>query len=1158
VRDRQGLVSVGTPQQRALLALLILNANEVVSRDTIVDELWGESPPASAPKLVQTYVSRLRKALGTDPTGDSQFLVTQAPGYLLRVELDQVDVRRFERLAEEGREALSGGRPRVAAGRLREALALWRGPALADFAFERFAEAEIGRLEELRLSVIEDRIAADLALGRGDVIGELETLIARHPLRERLREMLMLALYRAGRQTEALDTYREARSKLVEDVGVEPGPELQRLERAILAQDPALDRRPVEEAAPERSRAAFVGRERELGELTGRLEDALAGHGRLVMLVGEPGIGKSRLADELIDEARARGARTIVGRCWEAGGAPAYWPWVQSLRAYIGETEPVALREQLGEGAADLAQLLPELRDLFPDLPDVPAVEPEGARFRLFEAVSAFLRRATRDRGLVLVLDDLHAADEPSLLLLRFVARGLGDNRLLVVCAFRDVAPTMRNPLVATVAELIRERGVTQIPLSGLSKADIAEYIPASTGVEPAPGLVVAVHTETEGNPLFVAETVRLLADEGTVGDPKASLQLPPGVRAVIDQRVSRLSDRCRQLLMLASVLGREFGLDPLARFAGLPRDELIDALDEALAEQILAPVPGSPERLRFGHALIRDSVYEELTPGRRMQLHRDAAEALAAAHAQDLGPHLTEVAHHYLAAAPAGWAEEAVDYARRAGDRAASLLAHEEAARLYGMALSLAEGGIPRWDLLLALGDAHARAGDTPAAKRAFREAAELAEDQGDSERLARAALGYAGRIIWERQQDDDFLVPLLERALEALGDDDSALRVRLLARLAGGPLRGSQFPPARRFALSQEALEMARRLDDPATLAYALDAYLPANESPANAIESLDLCTELLEVAGAVGDKERMLEAHEHRLERFFELGEIGQARADLEAMGRLADELRQPAQQWLVVVCRGRLALHEGRFEQAGGLIEHARELGEQALSWNAGVAFGVQSYMLRRELGRLDEALELIANFAREYPDYELWEYARASLVAALGLEDEAKEAFEALATDDFGGLPFDANAWFVGMGLLAETAGSLGDARRAAVLYERLLPYAGRVAVIYPELSTGSVSRYLGLLAGTAERWAEAEQHFEAALDANERIGARPWLAHTLEDYARMLAARGERGDRERACQLAASAREGYRSLGMAGLAAPLEELERSLSAGRGR
>lgn len=1155
VRDQRGLVAVGPPQQRAVLALLLLNANEVVSRDRIIDQLWGADPPATAAKLVQLYVSRLRKALGAERTGAADVLVTRAPGYLLRVSPDQLDLDRFESLVEEGGAALREGRHQEAAERLREALALWRGPPLADFTFERFAEVEIGRLEELRMEALEHRIEADLALGRGDLVGELESLIARHPLRERLRGQLMLALYRSGRQSEALEAYRETRRTLIEAVGIEPGPDLRRLEQAILAQDPALEHHDVTEDVTEEAsggpRIAFVGREREFAELVRALDDAEAGRGRLVMLVGEPGIGKSRLADELIESARGRGARVAVGRCWEAGGAPAYWPWVQSLRSYVREIGPEALPSELADGADALAQLLPELGEEVADLSRLPPPETEGARFRLFEAVSSFLRRSTRARPLVLVLDDLHAADEPSLLLLRFIARELAGSRIVIVCAFRDVAPTVRGPLVSTVAELVREGGV-EISLGGLSRSDIARYIELTTGVESPGRLVEAVHAETEGNPLFVAETVRLLEAEGRITDPDAHLRIPSGVRAVIDQRLRRVSEPCRGLLLLASVLGREFGLDPLARLSKLGRDELLESLDEALIERLLDQVPGSPGRLRFGHALIRDTLYEELPSARRMQLHRRAAEALAEAYSRELGPHLSELAHHYVAGAPAGATDEAVEFARRAGDRAASQLAYEEAARLYAMALSLVgEPGL-RCDLLLALGDSHARAGDSPAAKRAFRDAAELASEHELPERLARAALGYGGRIIWERQQDDEHLVPLLERALEAIGDDQSALRVRLLSRLAGGPLRSIRFPPERRFALSREALETARRLGDPATLAYALDARIPAIESPENTAETLTLSTELLEVATTAGDKERVLEAHEHRHERFFELGEIDRAIAELEAMARLADELRQPAQRWLVVVCRARFALHEGRFEAAEDLIEEGRKLGEQALSWNAGVAFAVQSYMLRREQGRLEEALSILRRSAVEYPDYELWQCALASTAAGLGREDEARRALDTLAADRFAGLPFDQNAWLVGIGLVAEAAGSLGDAARAAVLYELLLPYAERVAVIYPELSTGSVSRYLGILAATDGRGAEAERHLATALEVNERIGARPWLAHTQEDYARMLAARGGPDDWERAGELIASAVEGYRRLGMDRFAATAADVARSL------
>jgi tetratricopeptide (TPR) repeat protein len=812
------------------------------------------------------------------------------------------------------------------------------------------------------------------------------------------------------------------------------------------------------------------------------------------------------------------------------------------------------LRAQLGVGAAELAQLLPELRELFSDLLESPAPESEGARFRLFAAVSSLLQSAAEDRPLVLVLDDLHAADEPSLLLLQFVAREIADSRLVVVCAFRDVDPTMRDPLVSALAELVREPHTTQIALSGLSQDDVAEYIQLATGIQPSPRLVEAVHAETEGNPLFVAETVRLLEAEGHIADPDAHLRIPPGVRAVIDQRVGRLPKRCRSLLVPASVIGREFGLDVLTRLSELPHDQLLDAVDEAMAERILGEVPGSPGRLRFGHALIRDTLYDELAPAQRMQVHQDAAEALEEVHSHNLGPHLTELAHHYFAAAPAGVADEAIEYARRAGDRATAQLAYEEAARLYEMALTVVDDATARCDLLLALGDAQARAGDTPASKRAFREAAELSEECGLPEHLGRAALGYGSRIIWDVQRGDPDVVPLVERALAALGDEGSHLRVRLLARVAGGPLRHIRFPPERRFALSREALETARRLGDPATLAYALDGYIPANESPKNTLELLALATELLDIALEVGDKERVFQAHEHRHERFLELGEISEARVELAAMTKVAEELRQPAQLWLAGVCGARQALLDGRFAEAETLIAEARDVGEHALSWNARVAFRLQLYMLRREQGRLDEVAELVRDAADEYPEYPLWRCVLVQTAAELGLEAESKQTFDALAADDFAALPFTVDMWLLGLGLLAEAAGSIADPGRASMLYKLLLPYADRVTVSYLELSTGSVSRYLGILAAASARWNDAERHFGVALEMNQRIGARPWIAHTQHDFARMLSSRGNPRDPGRALELTRGALDGYRGLGMDAYAAEAARLERSLSA----
>ncbi len=1115
VHDGARTLTLGGTRQRALLALLLLHANEVVANDRLLEELWGAERVDDATTALRVAVSRLRRALaaGGPPERGGELLVTQAPGYKLCLDPGELDVQRFEAQAQAGRDALAGGDAALARETLTGALSLWRGPPLSDLGYESFAQTEIARLEDLRTAALEDRIAADLELGRhADVVAELHELAQRHPLRERVREQLMLALYRSGRQADALEVFMSARAALTGELGIEPGRELRELQEAILRQDPLLDPPAGGGSAASPGRGVFVGRERELAQLGGALDDVLGGHGRLVLLAGEPGIGKSQLADELLRRARARGARVLVGRCWEAGGAPAYWPWVQSLRAYARELEPGDLRAQLGAGAPELSQLMPELRELIPELPEPPASPSEGDRFRLFEAASLFLRNATEARPVVLMLDDLHAADEPSLLLLRFVARELAGSRLLVLCAFRDVDPTLQAPLIATLAELVREPQTAQIELGGLNEPDLASYIERSTGIEPAPLLVQAIHAETEGNPLFVAEVVRLLDAEGGLTEAGAHQRIPPGVRVVIGQRVGRLSDRCRGLLAPASVMGREFGLDTLAHMSELSGDGLLDVLDEALTERVVAEVPGSPGRLRFSHVLIRDTLYDELGSGRRLRLHQDAVAALEKAHSGDLEPHLAELAHHSFAAGAAGEPARAVGYARRAGDRAAAQLAFEEAVRLYEMALTLVGEDRARCELLLALGDAQGRSGDTPGLKDSFRRAADLAERLGLAEELARAALGYGGRLLWEVSRGDTDHVPLLERALAALGSGDSELRVRLLARLSGGPLRDTSYPSERRRSLSEEALAMARRLGAPGTLAYALSGYIAANHAPDFAERQVTLGTELIQLSLETGDRERAAEGYEHRATALIELGEMRRAKADFAALATTAQELRQPSQEWFVEVYGALVDLLEGRLAEAERSIEAALRVGERAQSWNAAVSYGLQLYLLRREQGRVSEIEDLVRRSVEEYPGYPIWRCVLAHMAGELGYVPEARAVVAALAADDFASVPFD-EEWLVSMSLIAETTCALGEAELAEALYERLLPYADRVAISYPEVSCGAVARYLGLLATTAGAWDDAEQCFRQAVEVHERIGAESWLARTRRDHAAMLTAR---------------------------------------------
>jgi len=885
-----------------------------------------------------------------------------------------------------------------------------------------------------------------------------------------------------------------------------------------LAVDGLPQQFPALKTSAPRESGRLVGRTAEMIQLTGHLEEALAGRGRLVLISGEPGIGKSRLAGELSTEARGRGARVLVGRCWEGGGAPAFWPWVQAIRSYVGDAEPSRLRTELGRGAADIAQLVPELRELFPDLPPTVPAESDGARFRLFDSVASFFRNAAASRPVVLILDDLHAADTPSLLLLQFVAGELAETRIMMVGCYRDVDPAVSDGLASAVASLSRVSGTDFLPIHGLTADDVASFVQLSAGIEPTPSLVDSLWRETDGNPLFVGEILALLAAEGRLADVAEGmvhrpLAIPQGVRSVIGRRLSRLSLDTRQALTLASVFGREFSLEALQKVSDRSTNSLLEVLDAAAAEHIVEEARGAMGNMRFRHALIRDTLYDEIPATRRVRLHAEAAGALEVVYSGNLEPHLAELAHHFYEAAAAGTVPQAVAYARRAGDRALAMLAFEEAASLYEMAVELGEHEpATQCQLLLALGEAHARAGHSAAAKTAFWDAATVAESEGLADELARAALGYGGRVLWDVSRDDTRLQSLLERALVAVGREDSIARVMLLSRLSGGPLRDSTADVQRRWSLSAEALEMARRIGDPPTLGYALLGYITSRHSPDFTPEQEKLSGELIDVAFGAGDLERAVEGYEGRLVARIELGNLAGAVADLEATARLADELRQPPQRWLVSVHRGLLALLQGRFDQAEELIEQTHQLGRQALGWNAAVVYGLQTYLLRREQGRAGEAEPLVRRAAADNPTYPICRCVLAHMLAETGQTAAATAELEGLASHGFELLPFD-EEWQVSLCLLAEAATRLGDRTRAGQLYDLLLPYAHRFAISYPEICIGPVSRYLGMLATVTARWDDAERHFTDATEASARIGARPSLAHSWAGHAEMLLAR---------------------------------------------
>jgi tetratricopeptide (TPR) repeat protein len=905
----------------------------------------------------------------------------------------------------------------------------------------------------------------------------------------------------------------------------------------------------------EQAGAVFVGRQRELGTLLEGLDSAVAGRGRLILIGGEPGIGKSRLADELAGMARDRGIGVLWGRGWEDAGAPAYWPWVQALRTQLRMESPEAIRAQLGAGAADVAQMLPELRTIIPDLPPRSS-DSDTARFQLFDSAAAFLRNAARERGILIVIDDLQAADTPSVLFLQFLTSQLSDMRILVVGTFRDVELTPDHPLTSALAEIEREPSVRVIPLRGLETGAVAEVIGATVGSTPTDRLAAAVWRATNGNPLFIGEAIRLLSSEGRLQEVGAVSELriaiPPGVHAVIARRIGYLGGPTIEALRLGSVLGPEFSLEALGRIDEIDSDRLLDVIDEAIEAGLLLPVGGARGRYHFSHDLVRETLYDELPPGRRVRLHRRIAAELEAMYGPAVGEHLAELAFHYVQAtvrpdggavddAPVG--QKAIEYARRAGDQATAALAYEEAARLYRMALTvMALGGMAdddtQTETLLALGDALTKTGDLDSARIAFVDAADLARRTGDGRQLARAALGSGGRHQWARPGKDTRLIPLLQDALVMLGGGDETLRARLLARLACA-WRSS---PDRRndsATLSRQAIEIARGLRDPATLVYTLTARFWATWWPENPEERQAIAEEVLAIAEPLGEGERIADAHFMSFLHLSELGRIREARAALLTLARVIEELRQPAEIWLAPVNRSTLVLLEGDYVAAEASV--ASEAGSQY--WitpgrDEVSATRMHRFLLRREQGRVSEEEATIRESVVDFPWYPMYRSVLVCLLLDLGEAAEARAEFQQLAADEFAALYRD-NSWLFGTSLAAEACARLGDASAAAVLLEQLAPFAGRHAIAHAEGSVGAVDRYLGLLAATLDRLDEAGGHLAAAIDFNERMGARPWVAHCQHDLAGVLRRRGRAGDAAVADALDHQALATASALGMA-------------------
>ena len=629
-----GPVPLGGVKERCLLAALAVHCGEAVSAASLVDALWGDDPPRTATKTLQNYVLRVRRALAR---AEGATIATLPDGYCLRAALDATDAGLAESLIAEARRQTASGDPAAAARLLRQALGLWRGSALGEFADRPFAAAEAMRLEELREAALEDLFDAELALGHHhEVVGGLEALVTSGPLRERRWGQLMLALYRDGRQAEALDAFGRLRQILAQDLGVDPGAELRRLHQAILQQSPRLGWRPPPRPTAGRG---YFGRDREMSRLLRRFDEAAAGRGGVARLAGEPGIGKSHALQLLADQARTSSAIVLAGRCVEGAWAPPFRPFAEAMAGYGELVGPQQLRADLGLAGPALARIAPRLRELLPDLTPPSALQPDEEQFRLLDAAAQFFTAVSARAPVLLVLDDLQWADAGTAMMLRHVARSCGHRRLLLAGAYRTTELTTQNVLGDVLGAMQAETECTVIRLRALGAAAIGQLVAAEAGLPVSSSLAVAIAGHTGGNPFFAKEMIRHMLEERALGQDgsgalEASLPLvavPEGVRQVIARRFARLSGNAERVAVSASGFAGPFLFPVAAVAASLGDQAALAALDELLAAGLIRPA-GAAERYEFVHALGRQAIYDTLSPSRQARLHRRLAQALEAA----------------------------------------------------------------------------------------------------------------------------------------------------------------------------------------------------------------------------------------------------------------------------------------------------------------------------------------------------------------------------------------------------------------------------------------------------------------------------------------------------------------------------------------------
>jgi DNA-binding CsgD family transcriptional regulator len=872
-------------------------------------------------------------------------------------------------------------------------------------------------------------------------------------------------------------------------------------------------------------RLPFVGRAQELAAARTLLPRAEDEGGRVLLVGGEPGSGKSRLVREFAAESAAQGVLVLHGACDAVVHTP-YGPLVEALDHLVRVVDPEVLRADLGTTGGEVTRLLPDLRRQLPELPEPVAGDPDTERHRLHTAVTDLLTSVGRRQPIVLVLEDGHWADVPTLLFLRHFARAGAGARTLLLATFRDTEAEMPSDVADTLADLRRSEATVRLHLEGLTEDEIGEFVRQVAGAEDQ-ALARGIADLTSGNPFLVCELWRELADAGAL--TVAGLPTPQSVREVVSQRLLRLGPTTVELLELAAVAGREFELDLLRRAAGLDAAASGEAIEEAVRSGLIEELPGARLAYRFTHELVRRALHDRVSALRRAELHLRVAEALEAAPGQRSRRDLADLAHHFASAAPLGGHERAVEYSLLAAGAASAALAHEEAAARLRAALDLGiEDERRRAEVQLALGEACYRGGASGGALAAFRAAAELAREAGAGELLAEAAIGYE-KTCWRPGLVDHGALELLDEASGVLAEEDSTLRVAVLSGLA----RALGYQGDHRAAgVRAAAIDMARRLDDQPGLASVL-ATSYWSRGPNSLEEIIEMLGESRELAQGLGDIATEAEAIEWQIAALIALGDLDAARRELTPVLELVGQARQPFMIHVAEHYRSTIAVCVGDFAEAEEATERSREWSHLLTGRDPSGVYGIQMFTLRREQGRLTELAPVIRVLAGgDRPG--AWRPGFVALLAELGMDDDVRRELAVVGEEGLAG--FRDSLWIASLTYLTDAAAAVGDADTAALVYPELAPYAGTPVMIGHGVACyGAADRYLGMLATARGDLDAADAHFEAAMAINRRMGAATWVAHTAYEHARALLAAGQR---DRAGRLAGEAAALAQRIGM--------------------